>query len=53
MKRMAYLILAVGMFVSISSFSYADDDFGLIGRELSPGFDLGGITVGALFVGKF
>jgi hypothetical protein len=52
MKRIAYLIPAVSLVMSFSSFVYADD-FGLIGRELSAGIDLGDKTVGAFFIGKF
>jgi hypothetical protein len=56
MKKIAHLILAVSLVLSFSSFVYADEypnQFRLIGREVSPGFDLGNITVGALFIGEF
>ena len=52
MKKIAYLILAVSLVISFSSFVYADD-FGLIGREVSAGIDQGDRTVGAFFIGKF
>jgi hypothetical protein len=55
MKKIAYLILAVSLVMSFSSFVYADglQPYRVIGREISPGIDLGDRTVGALFVGKF
>jgi hypothetical protein len=52
MKKLAHLILAVSLAISFASFANADD-FELIGREISPGIDVGARTVGALFVGKF
>jgi hypothetical protein len=52
MRKMAYFIFAVCVILSFSALAYADD-FELIGREISPGIDLGNRTVGALFVGKF
>ena len=56
MKKIAHLILAVSLVLSFSSFVYAEEypnPLRLIGREISPGIDLGNITVGALFIGKF
>lgn len=52
MKKVAYFIFAVSLVMSFSTFVYAED-FELIGREISPGIDLGYKTVGALFIGKF
>ena len=55
MKRTAQLILAVCLVISFSGFALADSSqsFQLIGREVFPGINLDGKTVGALFVGKF
>jgi hypothetical protein len=52
MKRLSPIILTVSILLAFSTLAYADD-FELIGREISPGIDLGGKTVGALFIGKF
>jgi hypothetical protein len=52
MKKMLPLMLAAGVFMLFSTFAHADN-FELIGREISPGIDLGDTTVGALFIGKF
>lgn len=52
MKKLVYLAMAVSLLMSVQSFCFADD-FQLIAREISPGFDLGERTVGALFIGKF
>ena len=55
MKKTAQLILAVCLVISFSGFVFAGgpQSFQLIGREVFPGINLGGETVGALFVGKF
>jgi hypothetical protein len=52
MKKLLYLVVAAGVFIILSTVALADD-FELIGKEISPGIDLGDRTVGALFVGKF
>jgi hypothetical protein len=52
MKKLLPIVFTVSVLLAISTFAYADD-FELIGREISPGINLGGRTVGALFVGKF
>lgn len=55
MKKIAYLIIGVSLIALLPAFVSANNNqaFQLIGREISPGIDLGDITVGALFVGKF
>jgi hypothetical protein len=52
MKKLIYLVIAAGVFMALSTVALADD-FELIGREISPGIDMGDRTVGALFIGKF
>jgi hypothetical protein len=55
MKKIAHLILVVIFLMSFSSIVYAVDPVPhpIIVREISPGFDFGERTVGALFIGKF
>jgi hypothetical protein len=54
MKKIAWLIMVVSLIVLFPAFLCADNNrpYQLIGREISPGIDLGDITVWALFVGK-
>lgn len=52
MKKVTLIFIAIVLVFTFSS-AVCADNFQVIGREISPGFDLGGITVGALFIGKF
>jgi hypothetical protein len=52
MKKSVSIILALFLFFSLSSISYADQ-YTMMGREISPGYPTPDGVEGALFVGNF
>jgi hypothetical protein len=53
MKKMLYVLFTIGIVLSVSSSVYADDKaFTIKLREWFPGFNTGGVTVGALASGN-